>query len=101
MARLARVVVSGPPRHVAVCRSGDRVQLFVNGVPDPMGWVALPAWANVSAAGEPFRVGATGYMGYPNGDSLYGLLDEVRLSSTARYVPPERFTPDDSGQENH
>jgi len=87
--------------HVAACRAGDRVQLFINGVPDAMGWVMLPAWGNVSQTGEPFRVGATGYMGYPNGDSLYGLLDEVRLSSTARYVPPERFTPDDSGQENH
>jgi hypothetical protein len=87
--------------HVAACRAGDRVQLFVNGVPDSMGWVTLPAWSNVSATSEPFRVGATACMGYPNGDSFYGLLDEVRLSSTARYVPPERFTPDDSGHGNH
>jgi hypothetical protein len=102
------VVIAGtttiPPdawTHVAACRAGDRVQLFVNGVPDSMGWVTLPAWSNVSATSEPFRVGATACMGYPNGDSFYGLLDEVRLSSTARYVPPERFTPDDSGQGNH
>jgi hypothetical protein len=36
--------------HVAACRAADRVQLFVNGVPDACGWAILPAWSYLTSS---------------------------------------------------
>ncbi|MBM4032093.1 MAG: LamG domain-containing protein [Planctomycetes bacterium] len=89
-----------PFETVAACRVGDRIELFVNGVPGGGYYWSypLPPWTYVYPGYAPFRVGMTSYM---NGDRFGGLIDEVRLSSSARYVPVGVFTTDESAYQNH
>jgi hypothetical protein len=77
----------GAWHHVAVTVNGSYVNLYVNGSPDgsPMAYGATHLMANAGLTLGALP-GGTDY-------NYYGILDEVRISSSIRYTGP--FNPDD------
>ena len=69
--------------HVAVCRSNNSVRMFLNGVQEG------PTQSDPSDYGStrPIRIGAD----YTNANLFVGYIDEVRVSTNARYAAD--FTP--------
>jgi len=73
-------IATGEWTHVAACRLGGQVTLYVNGQVDGGG-----AFGGSLHAGEaPFRVGVADAAG---GGFFDGKIDEVRVSTVARYTP--------------
>ena len=66
--------------HVALCRNGSNTMLYVNGVQDGS------TYADGSNYGttKPIKIGAD----YAGANEFAGYIDEVRISTTARYTAP-------------
>lgn len=80
--------------HVAVCRSGTSLKVFVDGT----AVISVTDSQNHSAAG-PFIIGQDFQLTATPGNSWNGYMDEVRFSATARYTanftaPSAAFTND-------
>lgn len=84
--------------HVAVVRSGTTVTLYLNGVSAATGTSMLINNQSGADASKPFRIGARGGTGNPNGQNNFdGSIDEFRYWNVARtaaeikanlYYPP-------------
>ena len=70
--------------HWAVVRSGSDLKMYINGTQEGS-TVTYTSELNANSTG--FRIGAYD----PGGNEVYGYIDEVRVSSTARYTTT--FTP--------
>jgi len=80
--------------HVAGCWDGKRLQIFLNGYPGLATELTIPEGTR---SGPHWSIGA--YLGQKNVGAFAGIIDEVRISSVARYhgqfQPQERFEPDE------
>ncbi|MBB5351339.1 hypothetical protein HNR46_001575 [Haloferula luteola] len=73
--------------HIAVCRAGDTIRMFVDGVfvKSDTGWGAI----NVGYGSSPVRLG-----GEDNNNDFIGVIDELRVTKgVARYTTDDSFTP--------
>ncbi len=79
--------------HVAGCWDGKKLQIFLNGYPGLATELTVPEG---TTTGPHWSIGA--YLGQKNVGAFAGIMDEVRISSVARYhgqfQPQERFEPD-------
>ncbi|RYZ46139.1 MAG: LamG domain-containing protein, partial [Sphingobacteriales bacterium] len=73
--------------HVAVVRSGTTVTLYLNGVSAATGTSTLINNQSGADASKPFRIGARGGTGNPNGQNNFnGSIDDFRYWNIARTV---------------
>lgn len=76
-------------QHVAGVFDGQRIRLFINGEPQGPGVLFT---GRVKLSGMPLLIGANPETGNRVIKAFSGNIDEVRISSTARYT--SKFTPD-------
>ena len=76
-------------QHVAGVFDGRRIRLFINGEPQGSGVLFT---GRVKLSGMPLLIGANPESGNRVIKAFSGSVDEVRISSTARYT--SKFTPD-------
>ena len=88
----SRDIPTGQWTHVAACRHGDTLALFVNGEVDVRR--TLPP---LGFGFSGLRIGTTGNCVW---DYFQGCVDEVRVSTVARYGRNGARTPDASGNGN-
>jgi len=71
--------------HVALCRSGSTVRLFVGGV------LSVSATSAANLSGQLLSVGCTAHQGYAN--EMTGFIDDLKIYNVAKYTSDASFTP--------
>jgi hypothetical protein len=77
-------IVSSAWNHVAICRNGTSMTIFINGVLD-----STTTISNGTTSTSPILIGMSGESGTPR--PYYGYLSNIRISNTAIYT--SNFTP--------